>query len=1080
MATRIKRYIAKADPDAPKPKPELGAKLPKWPNATHVHGYWTLDPEGREAVDTHLAERADERDSPSPEEGEEQPEELQRSWQLYRWLIKAKRGSKKSGAKYIARIPIGTKPNGAPKYRYIYSHSGLIKHLKEEHLRKKGTVVDAHGDKKSHIEVHGEHAEKKDHAHVTRHATGEEEAVKPKDLHDEIKGNIRKKAQEVVRKRHAEVVAARKFGSEKQQAAREKDLDDALQSAFGLFGSNWGSEKGDITGAPPREKPEKEAAEPKEPGEAREGGSGGGSGGPGGPGGERKEKEAELPEVEDTWQPRDQETKEFHTEILPELSEEHYPGDDINVFRDEDGNVTGHAFEHQAEAVARILASWEERDGFVLMDTPGRGKTIEALMAIKAHGAERNLVVLPTNGKDNLKAQWTADAYLVGVKTQVGVGDGPGTFLVSYNELYDRKVQLDEFTPDPGFSEEQLDKLASKSGDDRVSARADLVKEWFPKMSRKDALETVAGLQDYAELRPQFKDFDTITFDEAHSMSNPESLRSQAAVELQKQTMGENGGEGKILYMSATPFTTLTDCHYLRGLGWFREGHEFAQWAEDNGATLARKTNPVGDIPFGVRNPDSPVPTAMVSARMHVDGAGVKREDVMGDKGVKMIPEFASHSVEEDHHREMFETADKIGELARAAYSTGHDKPQEVPALGATMTMWSKQAWELVKAGPAIEHAKNELDEGRHVAIYNEYTRHDHGHLGGVPADATEEWHEKNPHGRGVAGMMRRHAEEMRGVNSKGNPLDIKQMSPEQQDKYRAMHDHANQIDELVAGMHTEDVMERMGRELGDHARGDSEGSWHDHVAQLHGNAKDADGNMIGRGRNDLSTQHLAEYQGTKTDPPTRRVVIGSMAKAGTGFSLHDKHGWAARSQINTSLPWNSVGFDQVRRRSHRVGSQSDTRLVQMHGDDAMEKRVASIVHRKLTSMGALMTAEPPVQTSQEMLASFEHGSNLSTSQMAELLHAINVTHAGDDEGVAREIAAQRGISGDEFDRIKDIANSVSDMANDVRSTFSKAVDDLRAGGNPQSEAGQLVRGDQVKMTREDNENKIAVGQMVA
>jgi hypothetical protein len=52
----------------------------------------------------------------------------------------------------------------------------------------------------------------------------------------------------------------------------------------------------------------------------------------------------------------------------------------------------------------------------------------------------------------------------------------------------------------------------------------------------------------------------------------------------------------------------------------------------------------------------------------------------------------------------------------------------------------------------------------------------------------------------------------------------------------------------------------------------------------------------------------------------TKPILVATMAKGGTGLSLHDKVGDHQTTQINVNLPWTATGVVQVAQRSARYG----------------------------------------------------------------------------------------------------------------------------------------------------------------
>jgi len=60
--------------------------------------------------------------------------------------------------------------------------------------------------------------------------------------------------------------------------------------------------------------------------------------------------------------------------------------------------VVGHItelFDHQKEGLSGLSRRWKQRDGIILQDDAGLGKTNTALAALVAHGGKRNLIIVP-------------------------------------------------------------------------------------------------------------------------------------------------------------------------------------------------------------------------------------------------------------------------------------------------------------------------------------------------------------------------------------------------------------------------------------------------------------------------------------------------------------------------------------------------------------------------------------------------------------------------------------------------------------------------------------------------------------
>lgn len=327
---------------------------------------------------------------------------------------------------------------------------------------------------------------------------------------------------------------------------------------------------------------------------------------------------------------------------------------------------------HQADGAARIVRAWRRGHGVLVQDDTGMGKSITALASIAASGGTRNLIVVPTKGKHSLKGQWGEGAALYGIDVDPGAPSayGEGTWVVSYEELYDRHVSHD------------LD------GRKRV---------------------------EYT-LKPEFTsdNFDTVVFDECHSMRNPGSATGRMGVALQDH--GKN-----VLYMSATPYTNVVDMHYMRRLGWFNDGRSFMEWAEEMGASVNYEAQGPGDIPHAVENPASPLPLAAIAAVAHVEGRTLNRESSM-EGSTSRFRVRRREDLPPDAHK-TFEIAEDIAELAKAAM------PRSL--VKAWFTQWTKGYWETLKVDQAIETGRKALQDNPHaqLAFFTSYKTYEHNWL---------------------------------------------------------------------------------------------------------------------------------------------------------------------------------------------------------------------------------------------------------------------------------------------------------------------------------------------------------------
>jgi hypothetical protein len=597
---------------------------------------------------------------------------------------------------------------------------------------------------------------------------------------------------------------------------------------------------------------------------------------------------------------------------------------------DSDGNLTGHIerlYDHQREGAERILAAWEHSDGMVLQDDAGLGKTNTALAALVANGGKRNLIVVPTNGKEGLKRQWMGEkcAGLYGIDVR-GVDNlsatEDGTYCVSYDELLEQETNPD--------------------GSGKFVTVGSGAKAKQKKVMR---------------IKPEFMDgtWDTIFFDESHNMKGS-GERAEAAITLQQKA-------DKVCYMSATPYQNVSDMHYLVRMGLFGDGpEEFAKWAERAGANVD------GNV---VKDPSSPLPMAAVSATLHVDGLSLKR--ITSLEGCSNeFNQLLMEGVPEDK-RVAFDLADELLAEVGDSIDEGIQK--------ALYTGWAKQYWEVLKVPEAIEMGKKYAAEGKQVAFFTSYKNADHAHLRALPR------------------MLRRRAERL-----------------SEQDKEfaaRMLQDKARNCEEILeqmpkAGSAVEMLTEAFG---GSRV-----------VAEIHGN----------------TSKKPADEQ-DRYQEGRKKVVVATMARGGTGISLHDTTGESPRVQINLSLPWSGREYAQVAGRSHRLGSKSSTIMHWLMGDHTSERHNAGKVAHRLKSMGALCAGDPELTQDSTGLANWGAGMNSVTSSddvedsIKALEDCIEESEDGGDGGKLSQEAQESRDFFMEFARARAEGRDVLGERHDIR-----------------------------------------------
>jgi hypothetical protein len=122
--------------------------------------------------------------------------------------------------------------------------------------------------------------------------------------------------------------------------------------------------------------------------------------------------------------------------------------------------------------------------------------------------------------------------------------------------------------------------------------------------------------------------------------------------------------------------------------------------------------------------------------------------------------------------------------------------------------------------------------------------------------------------------------------------------------------------------------------------------------------------------KNEIGANDVAIFTGSVSDARAQKnlelwrgdkpmVLVATMAKGGTGLSLHDKTGTHPTTQINVNLPWTASQVEQVSLRSARYGLRSKAQMMWLFADNIpFERELATRVGGRMRDMGALVQGE--------------------------------------------------------------------------------------------------------------------------
>jgi hypothetical protein len=122
--------------------------------------------------------------------------------------------------------------------------------------------------------------------------------------------------------------------------------------------------------------------------------------------------------------------------------------------------------------------------------------------------------------------------------------------------------------------------------------------------------------------------------------------------------------------------------------------------------------------------------------------------------------------------------------------------------------------------------------------------------------------------------------------------------------------------------------------------------------------------------KNEIGANDVAIFTGSVSDARAQKnlelwrgtrpmVLVATMAKGGTGLSLHDKNGEHPTTQINVNLPWTASQVEQVSLRSARYGLRGKAQMMWLFADNIpFERELATRVGGRMRDMGALVQGE--------------------------------------------------------------------------------------------------------------------------
>lgn len=477
-----------------------------------------------------------------------------------------------------------------------------------------------------------------------------------------------------------------------------------------------------------------------------------------------------------------------------------------------------------------------------------------------------------------------------------------------------------------------------------------------------------------------------LIFDEAHNIKNLGEGKGRA-VEGQKLMQQA----GMTIFASATPFQNPSETEYLAGTGIFSDVGGFPDWAKAYGSSSRT-------IKFF--NPKTKKEQSLTkiywvnTAENKKNGAAARqwfmKQGIMTQRAMKIDPSMVDVTFKRDKVDEkwvdLYNRVMKAYETALGRFATEDGGSSDKKVTGEIMRhreSMIKRILEASKINAAIERSKELLKEGKNVVLFVEtkadrtigrFRRAEHfkdDKLYTFPEmeDLMSQWNQE----AGMAKMM----------NEKAPPRPF-----------------AAFIYEIASAMHEAGLDTALPSTADDLLKGLGGES---NVAVYTGAIA---GTTATKNKNDFMAGR-------------KKVLIATMAKGGTGLSLHDTTGNRPTVQLNINLPWAAWQVDQVSARVARYGLKSKAMIEWMFASNIPweSQRLAPRVGARMADMGAIVKGIE-IKAAEKLLGDFDFEGEMDVKQKL-------------DEGQIQYSAFKPSIE-----------PLVPDVVNHIRSVISRMVGD--------------------------------------
>jgi hypothetical protein len=411
------------------------------------------------------------------------------------------------------------------------------------------------------------------------------------------------------------------------------------------------------------------------------------------------------------------------------------------------------------------------------------------------------------------------------------------------------------------------------------------------------------------------EEVDVTIFDESHNIKNRDTARGKLAQDMIADSKFT-------VFASATPFENPVEAKYLEPTGIFDQFGSFEEWAGMYGATLSEWTDYSGKVHL----------TARWTAGRTQDGIAARqwffRNGLMSNRTVK-LPEdmvdstFRKVAVEKEWVDKYDHFSATMEELINGYYDE-NGKPTDEKERS-QIAMWTinaqKRILESSKVAEGIKRAEHHLEEGRSIVMFVE-----------TKAERS-------------IGRFRMLASKNNNDPAYSYPQIAQMMNEWRQEKAMALMERTKPPPPPFAGF-----IEQIARALYNANIDYDLESTSNQIIEHFGPTQTA---LYTGDAGSKASKNLEAWRNRE-----RRILIATMAKGGTGLSLHDTEGTRPTAQININLPWKASQVDQVAGRTARYGLKTKAIIEWIFADNIdMDRGVlAPRVGRRMQDMGALVS----------------------------------------------------------------------------------------------------------------------------